>query len=430
MSAVTGATPVTEPVWPLPGRASVPAVRTPDAAGDPCAAGDLCTDVLATLRRSDQRRKGERYVHGLLHTPGRKTIRNIAAWIGEHAGEQSLHHFISSSTWDWSLLRARLARRLEQELAPRAWVVRPMVVPKAGTQSVGVERRYVPHLRQTVNSQHSWGLWYASESGAVPVNWQLSIGDGWLGDEGLRRRAAIPRELRARPSEAVAAGIVGETAGWGLPRKPLVMDARELPVASLIRALSAAGQPFMLRIDNGTTLLAPGLSGAGRPVTATAARIAELARSQQRPVEWVDPAEPAVPRTSLLALLPVCWPGLLPVPGTVARPGGAAGNGTRRPPARSLVLVAEWQPDRSRVVELWVTNMTDAGRGTLLRLGKFLRRVETGSAGAGHDVGLRDFEGRSYPGWHRHVTLASLAHAMWVLAAPDIPAAGGRRATA
>lgn len=43
---------------------------------------DLGTELFATLRRSDQRRRGMEYIHGLLSTRGRKSIRNMAALKG------------------------------------------------------------------------------------------------------------------------------------------------------------------------------------------------------------------------------------------------------------------------------------------------------------------------------------------------------------
>jgi SRSO17 transposase len=53
-----------------------------------------------------------------------------------------------------------------------------------------------------------------------------------------------------------------------------------------------------------------------------------------------------------------------------------------------------------------------AGRLELVRLAD---RVGREAAGAGEEVGLRDFVGRSFRGWHHHVTLASVAHAVTVL---------------
>lgn len=385
--------------------------NTPQDTVGALADASLCSDVLSVLRRRDQRRKGGMYVRGLLEALGRKTMRGLAAHAGEPAAEQSLHHFISSSTWDWEQMRARLARRLEQDLEPRAWVVRSMVVPKAGTHSVGVERRYVPHLGQAVNCQQSWGLWYAADHGSAPVNWQLSIGHDWLGDDDLRRRVAIPDEMPVSLSDTVAAEVAVQAASWGVTPRPVVMDAREVAPAPMMRALSAAGLPFLLRVSANTTLLAPALSGTSRVVTATAEHVAEMAPSQRRPVEWTDPADAAVTRTSLVSLLPVRWPRAALGRHAMAR-GSMADAGANRLRSTGLTLMAEWRPNRPRAAELWVTNVGSVGRGGLLRLGKLTRRVASDFRRVGQDVGLRDFEGRSYRGWHRHMTLGSLAHVM------------------
>ncbi|CAM5241870.1 hypothetical protein SALBM217S_05197 [Streptomyces griseoloalbus] len=69
-------------------------------------------ELFASLRRSDQRLRARQYLSGLLAAEGRKSIRNIAAFAGGTAAEQSLHHFISSSTWDWSPMREALTDRV------------------------------------------------------------------------------------------------------------------------------------------------------------------------------------------------------------------------------------------------------------------------------------------------------------------------------
>ncbi|WP_425556351.1 transposase, partial [Kitasatospora nipponensis] len=51
--------------------------------------------MLASLKRRDQRARGEWYISGLLSVPGRKSMRALAAVAGYGAAEQSLHHFIS-----------------------------------------------------------------------------------------------------------------------------------------------------------------------------------------------------------------------------------------------------------------------------------------------------------------------------------------------
>ncbi|MER6912289.1 transposase [Streptomyces sp. NPDC000594] len=390
---------------------------------------ELCDSVLASLRRRDQRHKGQLYVRGLLTTQGRKTMRNLATSTREPTAAQSLHHFISVSTWDWSEVRTSLARRMESALAPHAWVVQPMVTPKSGVHSVGVQRRFIRRLGQAVTSQHSHGLWLAGQTTAAPVNWQLSVGDDRPRDPspGVRGGAPEPSDgTRPGPGDDTAISVVLEAASWGLTPRPVVIDARDVPPGPLIAAFTAADLPFLLRVSGNTPLLAPDLSGGQRRVlTAPAEHLATLARSQQRPVDWVDPAMPQVLRTGLAAVLPVLWPGTTGP--RRPRPHGVSAVAPRRSGGAELLLMGEWQPNRRRVAELWLTNMTRAGRGTLLRLSKLTRRAETDFTRVCLDVGAQDFEGRSYHGWHRHMTMVSLAHAVRVLQREDHDHAGLER---
>lgn len=65
--------------------------------------------------------------------------------------------------------------------------------------------------------------------------------------------------------------------------------------------------------------------------------------------------------------------------------------------------------------------MDSLAPGSLLRIAKLAGRAGQAQAGTGEDVGLKDFEGRSFRGWHRHITLASAAHAATALAELAVP---------
>ncbi|CAM5429221.1 Transposase OS=Streptomyces microflavus OX=1919 GN=G3I39_33305 PE=4 SV=1 [Streptomyces microflavus] len=75
---------------------------------------------------------------------------------------------------------------------PQAWVARSMVIPKAGENSVGVERQFLPYTGQVLNAQYAVGVWAASEAGSFPVNWRLHLSDAWL-EDGARRTQASAR---------------------------------------------------------------------------------------------------------------------------------------------------------------------------------------------------------------------------------------------
>jgi hypothetical protein len=87
------------------------------------------------------------------------------------------------------------------------------------------------------------------------------------------------------------------------------------------------------------------------------------------------------------------------------------GNGRR--------LLAEWAPGERRLNTVWLTNLTRVCPHELVsltRLAQVRHRVVSTQQRLGlPNFGLHDFEGRSFGGWHHHVTLVSAAHTLWTL---------------
>ncbi|MCW8381974.1 IS701 family transposase [Streptomyces justiciae] len=351
------------------------------------------------LRRKDQRWWAEQYVRGLLAADGRKSVRRIASAVGGGAAEQSLHHLIAASTWDWSPMRAALADRLQDAVTPAAWVVQPMAIPKVGEHSVGVGRQFVPRAGRPDSGQQAFGLWFASERASAPVNWRLHLPGGWIRDAERRRRAEIPEGAGEESLEECAAAVVRSTLKWDLPRRPVVLGAAGPDLGTAMRRYREAGVPLLVRVPGGTALAVaePSLPGFGAGALA-AQRIADSLRALRRPVQWADPlAGPTTVRSSLVVGVPVTLPdegrpGLLLAEWTA--PQSAARTDPRRPPT-----------------EFWLTDLDRMPVPALLRLAKLARRVARDCATTGEQVGLRDFVGRSFKGWHRHTTLASVAYA-------------------
>ncbi|GGM33305.1 putative ISXo8 transposase [Longimycelium tulufanense] len=364
---------------------------------------ELCSALFASLPRSDQRRKGVDYLRGLLEAKGRKSIRNIAARVGGPATEQSLHHFISSSTWDWIPVRHALARYLVRHAPPRAWVVRPMVIPKSGRHSVGVERRFFPVAGQVLNAQQAVGVWAASDELSAPIHWRLHVSKAWL-DDGLRRNGpSVPRGVSGETlGDCVVGAYLAMVSRSVLPTLPVVVDAPETDVPALIQTLRAKGMPLLVRISSTLRLAVadPALAGHGSN-TMPAYQILAAARGRRHPVGWphhyAEPTEWNSPPTVVRVTLP-------PVP------AGAT-------PAQQdeLLLLGTGKADESWPTELWLTDLTNTQPSTLLRLARLIHRVDRDLVEISEQVGIRDFAGRSFDGWHRHVTLASAAHAVAAL---------------
>ncbi|MET8682247.1 transposase, partial [Streptomyces sp. NPDC004647] len=347
------------------------------------------------------------YVRGLLGAQKRKSIRNIAALIGGQATEQSLHHFISDSTWEWTPVRRALARHLAGSAPPQAWVIRPMVIPKAGQRTVGVDRSFFPALGQVLNAQQAIGVWAATEEMSAPVNWRLHLSRAWLEDRHRRSQASIPDHVGVETlSECAVEAYVEMMAGWDLPVRPVVMDARESDAATIVPKLRAARVPHLIRVSSTLRLNVadPALPGR-RAEPLTAHQIMGAAGDMRRPVIWREHGREADARTGLAAVVHVGMP---------SRPPRLMGG---NPPRRGdLFLLGVGDNDRRWPTELWLTDLTDIQPTALLRLSRLLNRVDQDFTRIADQVGIRDFAGRSFCGWHRHVTLASAAHAVAALA--------------
>ncbi|MYZ36084.1 MULTISPECIES: transposase [unclassified Streptomyces] len=373
---------------------------------------ELCSILFTSLSRSDQCRKGMQYLRGLLETQGRKSIRNIAALLGEQASEQNLHHFICDSTWDWTPIRRALATYWVGISPPQAWVVQPMIIPKTGQHSVGVDKHFFPTLGQLLNAQRAIGVWAVSEEMSTPVNWRLHLPRAWIKDDLRRSQVSIPDGVDVETlSECMIEASLETTRRWGLPLRPVVLDIGEANATTIFEKLGATGTPLLARVGGDLRLavadsILPGCGGKLLP----AYQIMSLAKDMRRPVLGKDSGPEPTRRLNLAATVRVGLPSL-PSPSSVeaAETGHTAGCG-------ELLLLGVGKDGGRWPAELWLTNLTTTPPASLLRLSKLTAKVDRDFTEIADQVGIRDFTGRSFGGWHRHVTLASAAHAMVALA--------------
>lgn len=357
-----------------------------------------------SLRRRDQRNWARVYLNGLVRTTGKKTIRNIAG-TGASSVEQSLQQFISKSPWDWNPVRRSLAQHLERTVRrPLAWVVQPMVIEKAGDRSVGVGRQFVPQLGRTANCQQAGGIWLASSEAGFPVEWTLTLPEPWTAEPLRRRQAGIPDTARSlTPAQDAVRAVQRMAAGWQLQRRPVVMEVANAELSQCARAFALQDIPFVFKVD-GT--LPVSFGGAGRykpgPHTAPARELVDSLRSRRQAVEWTrhGRAEGAVTLLTSAAIS--------------ATPGE-----DRLVPARPtpLLLVGAWTEAALLPSEFWITNIGDRPLAQLFLLARLTDRVALDFTEVCEPVGIRDFEGRSFRGWHHHATLAGVAHAAMLLGA-------------
>ena len=83
-------------------------------------------------------------------------------------------------------------------------------------------------------------------------------------------------------------------------------------------------------------------------------------------------------------------------------------------------LLVEWPEGASEPTDYWLSTLPpDTPIDELVRLGKIRWRIEHDYRELKHGLGLDHFEGRTFIGWHHHVTLVTAAHLFVTSTTPE-----------
>jgi SRSO17 transposase len=410
--------------------------------------------MLGDLPRKDQRATGGLYVRGLLADGRRKSMVPMAERLG--VDHQRLQQFITSSTWDYAAVRRNIARWFAGSQLVEALVVDDTGFPKDGAASPCVARQYSGTLGKTGNCQIGVSVHLVNEHASCAADWRLFCPESWdgraLGDpvqaaRARRRRelARIPDDVRHSEKWRLALEMIDEmtgAGGWGVleqitaaghARPVVVADAGYGDNTTFRLELADRGFAHVVAVKGTTSAYAQeavpqtmAYGGRGRPSApryrtppVNLRQLAIAHASQVQPVTWrrgtkaakgnpaaaltshflairVRPANRDIPRADD-GSLPDCW------------------------------LLAEWPPQADEPTDYWLSSLPeDTPIGELVRLAKIRWRIEHDYRELKTGLGLDHFEGRSFAGWHRHVTLAVLAQAFCTMIRtdPKAPAPG------
>jgi SRSO17 transposase len=379
-------------------------------------------EVFESLPRRDQRARGACYLRGLMLEGRRKSVEPMAQRLGE-VHYQALHHFVAVSPWDWRPVRRRLAERLVTALDPTAWAADDTGFPKDGDHSVGVQRQYCGTLGKTANCQLGVSVNAVTEQASCPLDWRLFLPESWEGDTTRRAACHVPERVRHRPKWQLVLDMLDELDQWGLRPPVLVADAGYGEVGGFRQGLDDRQIPYVVQVKADTSAYPQQVRPTTAPYTGKGRRPRPryrdqpcsltqlaLAAGQSACVDLIwRRGSKGLQRGRFLALR-VRPAGITPRRQAAAR---AEGVGWELP---TRWLLVEWPNDRAEPVKYWLSNLPDdTPIVELVRLAKLRWRVEQDYRECKGALGLDHFEGRSFGGWHHHVTLVSVAHGFLTL---------------
>ena len=377
-------------------------------------------DIILHMGRKDRQRWASVYVRGLLLGGERKSVEPMANRVGD-GNVQALQQFVNQSPWCYREVRACVARKAEREFVSEPyWIADEVSFPKKGEHSVAVARQYCGALGKTANCQVAVTLDLGTEQWSVPLDWALYLPEQWINDPDRRDRVGIPKEVAFKTKPQLALELIDEVRSWGLKDRVVLADSlygdsyefrQGLRNRSLDYVVQVEGKlvgwtqdphPVQVPTKKGGKIPRKRLYASDLPPTRSLQQIArDLPQQSWKQISWREGTKG--PLASRFARV-IVW----------LAHGLLEGKTTHVEPEELLV---EWPESSDAPVKFWLSSLdpTTPWRD-LVRTAKGRFRIEQDYREMKTELGLDHFEGRSWQGWHHHVTLVGLAYCFLTLA--------------
>jgi SRSO17 transposase len=361
-------------------------------------------DIFKYLAYQGQRRYGQQYLRGLMLDGKRKSVEPMANRLG--LPRQNLGHFVAQSAWEYTEVMRRIAARAVTVLEPAAWLIddHPFVRYGHGTAGAIVQHcgERGQHLCQVAVSVHA-----VSPRGSAPLHWRLFLPQAWAEDPERRKKAAILSGLSHRTKQQIALELLDEVSEWGLTPPLVIADSDYGTNVAFRNALTARHIHWLVAVNDDTTVLPV----AAEPVSAWAKRwpaigvgeLAEAYRYRARRFVYRRKTADHPARSGWFVAIRVYIAGII-------ERAHVAKTVDRLLPERTLLI--QWRRKHGGgVFRAWITDLpADTPLSVLVKHATSRWHIETDYREMEQALGLGDFEGRTYAGFHHHVTLVSAAH--------------------
>jgi SRSO17 transposase len=343
--------------------------------------------------RAEMRVRSRRYLEGLLGGAARKNGWQLAEAVGERS-PHGMQELLNRAVWDAAAVRDDLQAYVVEHLgAPDAvLVIDETGFLKKGTKSVGVQRQYSGTAGRIENCQIGVFLAYASVRGRAFLDRALYLPQAWADDVARRTEAGVPADVAFRTKPALAqamldrALVTGVPFGWvtgdevygGDRRLRLWLEAHDLAHLLAIKAT----EPLWAATERGPAQVAAAELIAGLLADAWVTLSAGDGAKGPRVYDWA-------------------WVPIRPL----------------REPGKGYWLLARRSLSDPADLAYYVGfGPAETPLAELVRVAGTRWAIETCFEEAKGEVGLDQYEVRRWDGWHRHVTLCLVAHAVLAVA--------------
>lgn len=326
--------------------------------------------------------QARRYVAGRMQQLDRRTLEPIATADG--VPRRALQHFVGAGPWSDDRVRDLLCDKTDENLGTPTGVLilDGSGFPKWGNESVGVQRQWCGRLGKEDNCQVGEFLAYASPKGHTLVDCRLYLPKSWAADIARREHTHVPEEVKFRRGWELALDMIDKRAGV-LPHEWILGDDAYGRIVELRKQLEKRGERYLLDVPSNTSVrLNPG--------DKQARRVDDVAKSIPRS-QWISVRTRDGER------------GPIEVRAIKMRVTTGKGADARR---ETLLVVRN---PASKKVWYYLSNAKGVSVSKMAKAAACRHYIEQAIQHAKGEVGLAEYEVRSWVGWHHHMTLSMLA---------------------
>jgi SRSO17 transposase len=346
------------------------------------------------------------YLRGLLLAEGRKCVEPMAMVFGgpsevepeiKPSNVLAWQRFLTVSPWEAQAVQREIQAVFNEEFVPTAgeWAIGTVGVidgsgfVKRGSESVGVQRQWCGRLGKKENCQVGVFLLGATPAGNALLDHQLYLPEGWASDATRREKTRVPAEITFQTKPQIAAALVTRSTvsfDW------VTADAEFGRDGAFLDALEQGQQRYLVEVPADTTVWT-------------------TPPMRQTPDEFVRQVR------HLSALLPArSWE-------TIKLREGAKGplafefarlriwSVRHRHAGPPLWLLIRRSLERVPEVKYYLSNAEpDAPLRPMAQVTGVRWRIEAFFEDAKGQLGMAQYEARSWTSWHHHMSLVALAH--------------------